>query len=125
MDSLTALAAAALLIRVGLAIYVAGLSRAKNAAGAVMRSLCDLSVSSLAFWAIGAAILFQNHNAYFGIDPHLLVGWSLRETQWPVFLFMVIALIPSAVVGGAVGERSRFFPLCVASAVLAGVVVPV
>ena len=55
--TLILLACLTLLARAALALYAAGLSRSKNAAGAVFRNAMDLAVASLAFWAIGAAIL--------------------------------------------------------------------
>ncbi|MGH7192590.1 MAG: hypothetical protein ACREJM_03545, partial [Candidatus Saccharimonadales bacterium] len=72
MEAMIGLGAACLLIRLGLALYTTGLIRAKNAAGAFLRTLADLCVALLAFWAIGAAILAQSHNAYFSVDTSII-----------------------------------------------------
>src|SRR6185312_1904052 len=112
-----------LLIRLGLALYTTGLIRAKNSAGAVLRTLADLCVAVLAFWAIGAAIFVQSHNAYFSIDPDV-VGFHTGGTA-PLFFLMTVVLIGTGIVGGAVAERSRFFALWGPSVLLAAVVIPV
>ncbi len=59
---------AVLLVRVGLAMYAVGLTRAKNAAGVVARALCDLGVAVLAFYLLGAALVSQEHNRYFAMS---------------------------------------------------------
>lgn len=121
---LTILAAMALLGRVGLALYITGLVRSKNSAGTVTRALCDLCVSSLAFWAIGAAILFQTKSTIFFIEPSLVLGWVIANAAMITFHLAAVLLVTGVVVG-AVAERFRFFPLCIASAILAGFVLPV
>ena len=109
------LACGALLVRVGLAWTTAGLSRAKFAASAVVRSAADLAVAVLAFWAIGAAI----QNGRWG-----LICDFKSYAGWPQFLQVVLVLIASGPVAGAMGERCRFLPILAAPALLAGVVVP-
>jgi ammonium transporter, Amt family len=105
----------ALLARVGLAWYATGLSRSKNAAGAVLRNVLDFCVAALAFWAIGAAVCFG--------DRHLIVG---ADAKWTAnhFFHLVLVLFASAVPIGSAGERSKLLPLGVLSFLVAGVVVP-
>lgn len=117
------LGAAALLARGGQALYAAGLSRSKNSAGAVLRTACDFCAATLAYWAVGAALLFQAHNGFLGLRPRLLFGWEGFGAEQ--FLYLPLILIATGAVAGAVAERSRFFPLCAVSAVLAGVIIPV
>src|SRR5258708_2836407 len=68
MDLLIALALATLLIRVGFALYAEGLVRAKNSASMVLRTITDLCIGVIAFWAIGAAILLQTRHPWFGVN---------------------------------------------------------
>ena len=110
--------------RAGFAMYVTGLVRSKNSAGTVTRAICDACVASLAFWAVGAAILFQLHNKYFAFDRSLIFGWVV-ERSFVSFFHLAVFLLATGVVVGAVAERFKFFPLCIASAVLAGLVLPV
>ena len=123
MELMVALGAGCLLVRLGLALYGAGVIRSKNSAGAVMRGICDLCVSSLAFWLVGAAILVQQRNPYFAIDRGALVLHDVNYSA--VFFVLTTVLIGTGVVNGAVAERGRFFPLCAASILLAGLVIPV
>lgn len=106
----------ALLLRPGLAIYLGGMSRAKNAGGAFMRVVADFCVAVLAVWAVGAAILF--------LDWRQLVGWG--ESLSPkTFFFTTVCLIATGIPLAAVIERCKFFPGLAVSALVAGVVVPV
>ena len=72
----------ALLVRVGLGFYMTGLSRSKNSAAALTRTLCDFCFVVLAFWAVGAAILWQVSNAVFGVNPHHILA---RASMHPSF----------------------------------------
>ena len=123
MQTIALLGAALLLVRVGQVLYAAGLSRSKNAAASAARAVADLCVAALAFWAVGAAILLQDHNGFFSVQPRLLAGWS--GTDGRTFFYAALALLATGVVGGTLGERSRFLPVCAASVLLAGVVFPV
>src|SRR4051812_18873644 len=117
---LTILAVVALLGRVGLALYMTGLVRSKNSAGTITRVLSDLCVSTLAFWAIGSAILLQQHNAYFAINRDLIAVLA-PQSGAVIFFHLAVVLLATGVVVGAVAERFKFFPLCIAGAVLAGI----
>jgi Amt family ammonium transporter len=123
MEVMIGLGAACLLIRLGLMLYCTGLLRAKNAAGSVLRVLGDLCVSTLAFWACGAAILVQTRNPYFGLDGSIIAFRSGSPSD--LFFLATIVLIGTGIVGGAVAERSGFFPLWAASILLAAVVIPI
>src|SRR5688572_15903316 len=108
-------ACGALLVRVGMGWYAAGQSRSKNAAGAALRNAVDMAVAALAFWAVGAAVM--NGGAGMIFDARGEMG--SRQ-----FVQLVLVLIATAPVVGAVAERSRFFPVLIAPAALAAVVVP-
>ncbi len=110
------LAALSLLVRVGMAWYATGLSRSKNAAGAVLRNVLDFSVATLAFWAIGAAIFAGDAGLFF--DRH---GRANAST----LLNLVLVLFASAIPVGAAAERSKLLPLSAVSLLVAGVIVPV
>jgi Amt family ammonium transporter len=117
------LAASALLVRVGQTLYYAGLARSKNSAGASLRSVADVCVSVIAVWAIGLAIWRQESNAVLGLKLGSLFAWEGVSADAPFLAALV--LIGTGVVGGAVAERSKLFPLIAAWAVMAGVVLPV
>jgi len=123
MEVLIALGAGCLLIRLGVAFYGIGMIRAKNAAGAVLRTICDLCVAVLAFWLIGAAILTQTHNTYFAFNREM-IAFAGGGTAGLFFLTSVV-LVGTAIAGGALAERSKFFPLCAASFLLSAIVIPI
>jgi ammonium transporter, Amt family len=106
----------ALLVRVGMAWYATGLSRSKNAAGAVLRNVLDFCVATLAFWAIGAAVCFGDRG---------LVSDIGRRFGANTFFHLVLVLFASAVPIGSAGERSKLLPLGAISFLMAGVIVPV
>jgi ammonium transporter, Amt family len=104
---LVLLGVGALTARLGLALYLTGLSRAKNAASAALRTAADLCVAVLAFWAVGNAVL----SSHFSFSP-------------VSFFYAAIFLFATGAALGGTLERARFFPTLAASAVLAGLVVP-
>src|SRR5438309_1446965 len=112
---LTLLACGALITRVGLGWYGSGLSRAKNAAGAVLRNVVDLAVAAIAFWAVGAAIGGMNWRFLF---------LAHDDSPATTFAALVFVLIGAGPVAGALAERCRFFPLLLVPALLAGVIIP-
>lgn len=114
MDVMIALGAACLLVRLGQALYGVGVIRAKNAAGAVLRAVCDVCGASLAFWAVGAALLTNDRN---------LIGLRAGGSGTLFFLGAVV-LLGTSVAQAAMSERSRFWPLGWASVLLAAVVIP-
>ena len=126
MDLLILLGAGILVARVGQALYAIGVSRSKNAAGAAARSMFDLCAATLAFWAVGAAILFQQDNGMLGLRPSLLLGWKLSgDAAGVVFFHGAAVMLATGAIVGTLTERSRFFPACAAALLTAGVIVPV
>jgi Amt family ammonium transporter len=122
--TLILLACLSLLVRVGLAWYGTGLSRSKNAAGVIFRNAMDLSVAALAFWAVGAALLEYGGRSVVGIVPGLLFDAKSGATGF-TFFRLVLVLIASGSLAGAIAERSKLFPPLALSALLAAVIVPI
>lgn len=123
MDLLTVLALTTLLVRVGHALFSTGLSRSKNSSSAIVRSFCDLYVASLAFFVIGSALLGQTQTAFMGIRWRFLLGGSPDPNA---LLFQTVAILTAtSVIAGSLAERSRLMPVLAASALLAGVVLPI
>jgi Amt family ammonium transporter len=123
MDVLVELALATLLVRVGHALVSTGLSRSKNSSSAIVRTLCDLCVAALAYWTIGSSLFSQSQNGVFGVRWSFLFGGSSDPTA---LLFQTTAILTAtAVIAGALAERARLKPILSASALFAGVVLPV
>ena len=123
MEVMIGLGAACLLIRLGLLLYRCGQIRAKNAAGSVLRVVGDFCVATLAFWAVGAALMMQTRHSFRGIDSSLIAFRSGGSAD--LFFLITLILTGTGIAGGAVAERSRFFPLWAVSILLAAIVIPI
>ena len=113
-----------LLLRAGFALQASGSLRAKNASAAMVRLLADTAAAALAFWAVGAGILFQTHNSWIGFDNSFFFR-EPPEFATSEFFHMTVCLIGGAIVTGAIAERSKFYVGVAASAVLGGLVFPI
>jgi ammonium transporter, Amt family len=105
----------ALLLRLGMAVHAAGMARSKNACSSLIRSIADICLVTLAFWAVGNAIA---HSAPTILDWHLL--FSIRSA----FFGICVALIASGIVSGVASERSKFFPMCGVSILIGAIAFP-
>jgi ammonium transporter, Amt family len=106
---------AALSARLGLCLYQTGLSQSKNAAAAVTRSMADLCVAILAFWAVGNAVLTRHPGALFGRHNSF--------DAWAFFNAIAASIATGAALGGTL-ERTRLLPSLCVSGLLAGIVFP-
>lgn len=104
-------ASAILLLRIGMALYLTGLSRAKNAGTAMFRTVAEIAVGILAFWILGSHILFGWHEPISDMDS-------------VDCLLATAFLIGPAVVAGATLERSRTRVNIIAAVLLPGILCP-
>ena len=58
-------------MQAGFTLVEAGFTRAKNTSNIIMKNLMDLSVGSLAFWAIGYTIMYGDSIGSFIGTPSL------------------------------------------------------
>ena len=114
--------AGALLIRTGLAVHAAGMCRAKNAGGMLMRQLCDLCLAVLALWAVGFAI-WASGASIIGVDWRSLLG-PREDHAVLAALAAGMVLIATGIAPGVLAERARFWPSLIGSPLLAGLVIP-
>ncbi|HEX8524309.1 MAG TPA: hypothetical protein VF669_18785 [Tepidisphaeraceae bacterium] len=131
--SLVVLGSLGLLVRVGMALHACGTARSKNAASAMLRSIVEMSVAALAFWAVGGAILMGVGNGAIGFNRYLLffaraetaAGGMSQFFDVALFYNLVLALIATGPISAAMGERGRTFPLCVGAGLVTGILVPI
>ena len=118
------------LMQAGFALVETGFTRAKNAANIMMKNLMDFAVGSLAFYVLGAALMFGASKAagWFGWGglgmPSLMDG----EGSWNwTFLFFqtMFAATAATIVSGAVAERIEFKSYLISSALVSAVVYPI
>lgn len=136
LDTMWTLIAAFLvfLMQAGFAMVEVGFTRQKNAANIVMKNLMDFGMASLAYWAVGFAIMFGVGNALFGTTGWFLGGGegSFESLAWATppltakWLFQVVfAGTAATIVSGAMAERTRFPSYLIYSALISGLIYPV
>jgi Amt family ammonium transporter len=104
-------AVAALLLRAGFALNLAGISRSKNTISTLFRAIVEIAIGILAYWAIGVAI----HGSWREIaNPHGANALFIAATF----------LIGPAVIAGAALERSRTVVCIASAAMMPGIVTP-
>jgi Amt family ammonium transporter len=99
----------------GLALFYAGLVRAKNVLSVLMQCFAIACMASLAWVAVGYSIAFGDANAWWGgLDKAFLSGLQMKsvkgsipETVFVMFQ-MTFAVITPALVIGAYAERVKF-----------------
>ena len=112
----------------GFALVEAGFTRAKNACNIIMKNLMDFSIGTLAWWAIGFALMFGMGSDYFAGGSHFFAtdfsdGSSLN---WTFFIFQcVFAGTAATIVSGAMAERTKFSSYLIYSVFICGLIYPI
>ena len=103
------------LMQAGFAMLEVGFSRGKNVGAVVAKILVNLSIGTVAFWAVGFALAFGNGNKVFGTDGfflHSSTFSSLSFSAVPLsakFLFEVVfCTVSLAIVWGTMLDRTKF-----------------
>ncbi|MDF2955118.1 MAG: Ammonia channel protein AmtB [Candidatus Alkanophagales archaeon MCA70_species_2] len=111
----------------GFAMLEAGFSRAKNVTNVLMKNLVDYAAGSLAFWAVGFALML-------GASWHMLIGTSgffLAGDAYDVstilswFFMLVFCATAATIVSGAIAERPKFSVYLVYSVVVSAIIFPI
>jgi len=128
----------------GFALVESGLCRAKNAVNILAKNFIVFAASSLAFWAVGFALMFGDGSGFIGLtgwalhgadnspamaDAYQGVFSSLNWTGGPLyakfFFQLVFAGTAATIVSGAVAERIKFGSFIVFSFILVGLIYPI
>ena len=144
-DTLWVLVAAFLVffMQAGFAMVESGFTRAKNAVNILMKNLMDFSMGSIAYWAIGFAIMFGAGNAFMGTSGWFVPSQTLTEgaaastsvfssLEWSsvptyaAWLFqLVFAATAATIVSGAMAERTQFKSYLIYSVFITGIIYPI
>jgi Amt family ammonium transporter len=130
LDYVWTLVAAALVffMQAGFAMVEAGFTRAKSAVNIMMKNLMDFAVGSIAFWAVGFAIMFgATTTGWFGTSGFFLSDFKVGGDPWVLAFWMfqvVFAATAATIVSGAMAERTKFVSYLVYSAVISAVIYP-
>jgi len=146
LDTLWVVVAACLVffMNAGFGMLETGLCQAKNAVNILAKNFIVFAVSSIAFWAVGFALMFGDGNAYVGTSGLFLMAadnspatgdayqgafTSLNWTGVPLaakfFFQLVFAGTAATIVSGAVAERIKFLSFILFSFFLVALVYPV
>jgi Amt family ammonium transporter len=117
-------------MQAGFALVEAGFTRAKNACNIIMKNLMDFSVGSVAFFAVGFAIMFGAASTKLGVGStgFFLSDFAKEGDPWvyAFFLFQAVFCATAAtIVSGAMAERTKFSTYLIFSVFISAVIYPV
>ena len=104
----------------GFAFLELGTVRAKSQVNALVKILCDFSISTLAYFFVGYGVAYGVHFFSGAETLALRNGYDLVKF---FFLLTFAAAVP-AIISGGIAERTRFYPQLFASAAVVGLVYP-
>jgi len=110
-------------MQAGFTLVESGFTRAKNTINIVMKNLMDLCIGSLAFWAIGYAIMYGDDIGKFIGTPSLFYNEAGEmHNLWFQTVFCATA---ATIISGAVAERTKFSTYLILSLVMTAVIYPI
>ncbi|BAU65175.1 ammonium transporter [Stanieria sp. NIES-3757] len=119
----------------GFAMLETGFCRQKNAVNILAKNLIVFALATLAYWAIGFALMFGTGNGFIGASGWFLTGepatYGLEPfpTGLPVPLFFLFqaafAGTAATIVSGAVAERIKFVDFIIFSLLLTAISYPI
>ena len=135
-DTIWVLVAAFLVffMQAGFSMVEAGFTRAKNAVNILMKNLMDFSMGSIAYWAIGFAIMFGDGNNFMGLSGWFVsaetkgfsaLEWSSVPTLAAWLFQLVFAATAATIVSGAMAERTKFRSYLIYSIFITGLIYPI
>lgn len=126
----------------GFALVESGFCRSKNAVNILAKNLIVFAIATIAFWAVGFALMFGNGNDFIGLQGFFLSNYTdnspaigaayqgdfsaLNWTSIPLeakFLFqLMFAGTAATIVSGAVAERIKFSSFLIFSFIIVSVI---
>ncbi|MGE5660564.1 MAG: ammonium transporter [Actinomycetota bacterium] len=147
LDTMWVMVAAMLVffMNAGFCMLETGFCRQKNAVNVLAKNLIVFAISTVAFWAIGFALMFSDGNGFIGNsggfflwniadnspatgDAYQGIFKSLNWTGVPLnakfFFQLAFAGTAATIVSGAVAERIKFVDFLIFSLLLVGIAYP-
>lgn len=125
-----------LLMQCGFMFLEIGFSRMKNAGAGVMKIFVNFSVCTIAFWAVGAAVLgygndfFGTHGFFYHFGSEVddgtgaLTAVDSNAVMYMLYSFAFCA-VSLAIVWGTTLERIKFAPYIIYAAVFGAIIYPI
>ena len=104
----------------GFAFLELGTVRHKNQVNALVKILCDFSISTIAYFFVGYAVAY---GVSFFSSAEILAEKNGYDLVKFFFLLTFAAAVP-AIVSGGIAERAKFYPQLAASALVVALVYP-
>ena len=133
LDSIFLLLCSVLVIfmNAGFGMLEAGFCRQKNAVNILAKNLIVFAIATLAYWAVGYALMYGEGNAFMGTSGFFFSGDAAAygDDPYPAavppaisFLFQVaFAATAATIVSGAVAERIEFAAFLIFSTLLVAI----
>ena len=148
MDTMWVMVAGMLVffMNAGFAMLETGFCRQKNAVNVLAKNLIVFALSTIAYWAIGFALMFSDGNGFIGSSggyflwnvadnsPATLeayqgifdsLNWAGVPLNAKFFFQLVFAGTTATIVSGAVAERIKFLDFLIFSLLLVGIAYPI
>ena len=109
-----------LAMHAGFAFLEVGTVRRKNQVNALMKILCDFSMSTIVYFFVGYCVAY---GVTFLAGADKLADKSGYDLVKFFFLLTFAAAVP-AIISGGIAERAKFWPQLIATAVIVGFVYP-
>lgn len=114
-------------MQAGFALVEAGCTQAKNAVNILMKNFSDFIIATLAFFAVGYALMFGDGTPFVGMSQFFLQG-AMRE-DIPVLAFFLFQLVfagtAATILSGAMAERTKYGTYLCISLVMTALIYPV
>ena len=116
-------------MQAGFALVEAGLTRAKNATNIMMKNLMDFVLGTIAYWAIGYALMYGTvTNGFFGGVGFFVGATGDDVAGLPRLAFWLFQLVFAGttvtIVSGAMAERTKFISYILYSIIISAVIYP-
>jgi Amt family ammonium transporter len=116
-------------MQAGFSLVEAGLTRSKNTVNILFKNLADFLFASIAYWAIGYALMFGEGSPFIGMTGFFLTGLESDTAGIPtmaVWIFqLVFAGTAATIVSGAMAERTKFSGYLIYTAVISLLIYPI
>ena len=115
----------------GFAMLEAGLTRAKNAGNIVMKNFMDFALATLVFWLAGFGLMFGHDlSGLIGVPDFFAQQVDFTAgTPYPDLAFLlfqtVLCAVTTAIVSGAMAERTKFSSYCLVTIIISLIIYPV
>ncbi|MBP7114265.1 MAG: ammonium transporter [Candidatus Peribacteraceae bacterium] len=114
-------------MQAGFALVEAGFTQAKNAVNILMKNFSDFFIASLAYFAVGYALMFGEGTPLVGMSNFFLSG-AVRE-DIPILAFFLFQLVfagtAATILSGAMAERTKYGTYLFISLVMTAVIYPI